>query len=175
MSPRRCLLLCAPLALVACGGSGTVPAPFVHTPQPIVEIVSDLSVPADIDSMRVELDVLPGVDVWSTETELGPGTTSLPARFTPGATSWPDAMTVRVIAWRGATARVIAEAPFVMPKSGDDVTIRVSLDRACVGFVAETSPNAYASTCGDGATCRAGACVALSTAGDAGLDAEGGP
>lgn len=153
--------------LTSCRSADDIGPVLPATPNPELDIAlsTDLAVPQEIDSIRIERSV-PGVSTRSISTEehqLGPTDLELPAilRFQEYTQPASDrSVGVRVIAWKGTTPLVLAEAQFTFPDVGT-VVVPLVLEAACAGRVKTLDDASLASSCPDSQTCRDGQCESI--------------
>ncbi len=118
---------------------------------------SDLSVPADLDQLRVMVTAPSGV-MADTTTDL-PGTWPQTLVIRPGSTAAGEAIQIRVFGLRAGTERVRRVVSNVRFSSGTNQVVRVELTRSCLDVMC-ASPDA---------DCNAGMCIGEMS--DAGVDA----
>jgi len=163
-------LLCAASILVVACGHHVSPDDYGPTDQISrldIELTSDLVLPKDADSIRVDVA---GFDVrgWFPAVfELGPAGLQLPRIIVGEAISFaagqigkpPDhTLDVTVTAWKGASPLTVARAIASIPYQPGYRVLRVSLSWLCAGTASEVAPGDVASTCPTGQSCRAGVC-----------------
>ncbi len=134
--------------------------------QPIfaLELTTDLSIPSDIDSLRIEFIDPQSFDaqLFAKDDELGDAGLLLRARFwapVPSDTTETQ-MTYRVKAWKGSKLEIFAEGIVTLPTRDSFVVVQ-PLERSCYGWVAASDAGEPGSSCPSGQVCRAGACVSI--------------
>jgi hypothetical protein len=162
--------LCAASILVLACGRGR-PPPDAYGADQIsqldVELTSDLVVPKDADSIRVDVVGLDVVGLFPKLFELGPAGVQLPRTITGEGIIFaaseigkpPDrTLDVTVTAWKGASPLTVARATASIPYQPGYRVLRISLSWLCAGMASEVAPGRVASTCPAGQSCRAGVC-----------------
>ncbi len=145
------------LLAVACAQKSPPPGELV------VVVTSDMSVPKDIDSVRVQ--VLSGSQTRTdTTVPIGAGGVLLPATLGILAGSDPSVpATIRVIGIGAHRALTLREATVTVPVNRTAM-LRMPIEWLCVGSAVDPtavdpSMDAVTSACPAGETCVAGACV----------------
>ena len=155
----------------------THPVQLVEGPELDIALSTDLAIPDDLDSIRIERSV-PDISTASFTTEeheLGPTGLELPTVLRFSGLSQPEfdrSVDVRVVAWKGATPVVFAEALFTMPDTGV-VVVPLVLEARCAGQVKTLADSSLASSCPDLQTCRAGHCESIDRRSES-IQADGG-
>jgi hypothetical protein len=141
------------VVVAACGSAKTVPAGAV-----IIAIDSDVSLPKDIDTVRLEvLQGGPGGTlIWGNNYSV-PMDQHLPATLAVQAGSDNNTIDVRVIGVHGSEVKVLREAVTTVP-TDRQVTLRMPVAWLCYGSAMQTAGGAVQSTCPSGQTCVAGEC-----------------
>lgn len=137
--------------LVACGSSQVVQAGAM-----IVAIDSDMSLPKDIDTIRLEVyqGGPGGTLVWGNDYGV-PGDTHLPATLAIQAGT-NNVVDIRVIGVHSSEVKVLREAVSTVP-TDRQVTLRMPVAWLCYGSATAVNGNIQ-STCPSGQTCVAGEC-----------------
>jgi hypothetical protein len=138
------------LALAALGCSGKKPQESGGGL--VVEVESDLSMPEDIDRIRVEATQL-GRTLLMEDHAVGPGQLLIPTQFRVGPTGNAMPVTIRGIAYKSGQARIERSAVTPVP-AGHLGKLRLPLNYLCDG----TANADGTSTCGAGLTCQLGSC-----------------
>jgi hypothetical protein len=134
--------------------------------QLIISVDSDMSLPQDVDTVRVE--VIAGAETQprlAGDYPIGQeeGEILLPATLTVLAGSDPALpVTVRVIGKKGLTARTLREITTTVP-TDRTAWMRMPIQWLCDGSAQAGTNGSITSTCGSGYTCAAGSCVAAQT------------
>jgi len=164
--------------LTSCqSNNDTYPVQLTEDPELDVALSTDLAIPQDIDSVRIERSV-PDISTRSISTEeheLGPTDLELPTvlRFTGLSQPALDrSVGIRVVAWKGVTPVVFAEAQFTIPNAGA-VVVPLVLEARCAGQVQVLADASLASSCPDLETCRAGQCESIDRRSES-IQADGG-
>jgi hypothetical protein len=119
----------------------------------VVVVESDLSLPKDIDRIRVEVSQS-GKMLFSAERKVGAGELLIPAEFRVDATGNDKPVLVRGLAFLGDKARIERSAITPIPNS------RLVMLRLPLGFLCDGTANSDGgSTCGDEQTCKLGECT----------------
>jgi hypothetical protein len=160
-------LCAASIVVLACGR----PSPDAYGADQIsqldVELTSDLTVPKDADSIRVDVIGVEVVGLWPRLFELGPAGLQLPATIAGEGIIFPAdqigkppdrTLDVTVTAWKGASPLTVARAIASIPYQPGYRVLRLSLSWLCAGTATEVAPGRVASTCPTGQSCRAGVC-----------------
>ena len=153
------------------------PVQVVVSPELDVALSTDLAVPQDIDSIRVER-IEAGVSprpISTEEHELGPTDLELPTVVRFWGLEQPElhpSVRIRVVAWKGVTPVVFAEALFTMPAVGA-VIVPLLLEARCQGKVKTLADSSLASSCPDLQTCRVGLCASIDRRSES-IQADGG-
>ena len=142
----------------ACGRKQRVPG------QLIVAIDTDMALPTQIDT--IELDVIiQGTTVVQNPLPVGPGADNQPIPATLTLVAGPDPtlpVTIRVLGIKNGIARTLRQVITTVP-ADRIATLRMPVQWLCDGsaqaIVQPDGSVAYQSTCGAGATCKAGECV----------------
>ena len=168
--PARALLAAAvsfPLVfLTSCQSTDDVTAvQVVEGPELDIGLSTDLAIPQDIDSIRIERTVheISARAISTEEHELGPTDLQLPTMLRFSGLSQPQgyhSVGVRVVAWKGATPVVFAEGVFTMPDAGVAL-VSLLLEARCAGQVKMLADSSLTSSCPDFQTCRAGRCESI--------------
>jgi hypothetical protein len=127
--------------------------------QLVVAFETDMTVPDDIDMIRVQV-LLQGVVRHDVEYAVGPAPDKnpLPATLAIVAGSDPSIpVTVRVIGFQGTTARVLRKAVTTVP-TDRIALLQMPVQWLCWGDVDETGLDTFGDGCGE-QTCVAGKCV----------------
>ena len=148
MLPRS---LCAASILVLACGRGR-PPPDAYGADQIsqldVELTSDLVVPKDADSIRVDVVGLDVVGLFPKLFELGPAGVQLPRTITGEGIIFaaseigkpPDrTLDVTVTAWKGASPLTVARATASIPYQPGYRVLRISLSWLCAGTASEVA------------------------------------
>jgi hypothetical protein len=166
------------LMLTSCqSNNDTYPVQLVESPELDVALSTDLAIPQDIDSIRIERSA-PDISTRSISTEeheLGPTDLELPTVLRFSGLEQPQldrSVGIRVVAWKGATPVVFAQALFTMPAAGA-VVVPLMLEARCEGQVKMLADSSLASSCPDLQTCRAGQCASIDRSSES-LQADGG-
>ncbi|MEO8905823.1 MAG: hypothetical protein ABI488_25045 [Polyangiaceae bacterium] len=166
------------LVLASCqANNDTHPVSVVEGPELDIALSTDLAIPQDIDSIRIERSV-PDISTRSISTEeheLGPTDLELPTVLRFSGLEQPEldrSVGIRVIAWKGVTPVVFAEALFTMPAAGAAV-VPLVLEARCQGQVKVLADSSLASSCPDLQTCRAGRCASIDRSSET-IEADGG-
>jgi hypothetical protein len=161
------LLSLLPIAIVV----SVVVSCVDHLPPPgevIVEVSSDMAIPKDIDTVRVQI-LSNGTSYNDQAYMVGPDFLHVPATIgiLPGADPTTTAI-VRVTAMRGGQAVVLREATTEIP-SDHVALLRMPLEFLCEGSATDTPQSGLPidptldpiteATCGQGETCVQGTCV----------------
>ena len=152
-------------SLVGCQAQDTHPVQVVEGPELDIALSTDLSTPADIDSIRIERWVpsIPSTPLSTEEHELGPTGLTLPTVLYWSGLSQPAfdrTVDIRVVAWRGTHPSVFAEALFTMPDAGS-MLVPLVLEARCIGQVQVLADSSFASSCPALQTCRGGSCESI--------------
>jgi hypothetical protein len=165
---RRLAVLIGALTASSCGSSespGTEHVVRLSNPSLSIELTSDLLAPKDVDSVRVVTTWPTGPGTTTFESELGPSL-PLPARLsTVYSSSGDETVRVEVTAWKGATPFTVVRAFARAPVTGS-AAVRLSISWLCAATATEVAPGQIASTCPEGQSCRAGACVSDDRSGE---------
>ena len=155
------VLLAGVTGLAACGGSNATEATAVQVqeaPMAVLSLTTDLTVPQEIDSIRIELvdPDIPSLNRWYQNDELGPNGLSLPVRVAlQSAYNVNDSqIRYRVKVWQGTSAVLFADAVVALPASGR-LLVDQPLERTCYGQTVMDAAGGVRSSCPDGQACRA--------------------
>ncbi len=123
----------------------------------MVSIQTDLSIPKDVTAVRVEILSF-GALKFEQDYQVGPSGVRIPASLGVLAADDPDdPVTIRVIALKGATARILRQVTTAIPK--DRVALlRMPVHWLCDDTVDTLGFNQYQNKCGDGQSCHLGRC-----------------
>ena len=164
--------------LTSCqSNNDTYPVQLTEEPELDVALSTDLAIPRDIDSVRIDRS-LPDISTRSISTEeheLGPTGLELPTvlRFTGLSQPALDrSVAIRVVAWKGVTPVVFVEAQFTIPDKGA-VVVPLVLEARCAGQVKMLADASLVSSCPDLQTCRAGQCESIDRRSES-IQADGG-
>jgi hypothetical protein len=150
--------------LMSCQSNREYPVDVSVAPELDIALSTDLAIPGDIDSIRIERSVaeISTAQFTAEEHELGPTGLELPTvlRFLDSQPELDRSVDVRVVAWKGATPVVFAEALFTMPDAGV-VLVPLVLEAQCKGQVKTLADSSLASSCPDLQTCRDGHCASI--------------
>jgi hypothetical protein len=160
-----CALPLAPLAGCQSRESDTYAVQVVPGPELDVALSTDLLVPRDIDSIRIErsLPELSAGSISTEERQLGPSDLELPTILHFSELMQPVAyrsVGIRVTTWKGGTPVVFTEAVFKMPDAGA-LVVPLVLEASCKGQLKMLADASFASTCPDQQTCREGRCESI--------------
>ncbi len=127
--------------------------------QLMLTLQTDMSIPKDIDSVRIEVRSY-GMLQFASDFDLGPGGLKLPATLGVVAGKDPSApVNIRVVAYQNKVARVLREVITTVP-SDRVATLPVPLHWLCADARSvKTDPKGeVVSACPDEQTCVAGSC-----------------
>lgn len=127
--------------------------------QLMVALQTDMTLPKDVDSVRVEVLSFGSVQFANTY-QVGQGALLIPATLALIAGEDPARpVTIRVIALQQGKARMLREVVTTVP-ADRIASLRVPIQWLCDGSAVETSPGQYGSSCPEGQTCIGGRCAA---------------
>jgi hypothetical protein len=164
--PLVVAVLCVAIAyLTSCQSNDSHRVQLVQGPELDVALSTDLAIPADLDSIRIErwLPEISTRSISTEEHELGPTGLELPAILYFSGLSQPAfdrSVGIRVIAWKGGTPVVFAEALFTMADAGAAV-VPLVLEASCKGQLKMLADASLVSSCPSLQTCRAGQCESI--------------
>lgn len=128
----------------------------------MVAVATDMSVPDDIDTMRIEVTTN-GVTRHSIDYQIGAGNLLLPGTLALVAGEQTDPVTIRVAGQRERGWQTLRTAVTDLPRDSRIATLHMPIQWLCTGddsvdpdSVNDDDPE---SSCDDGDTCIAGACV----------------
>lgn len=163
LSAAVCSVLC--LLLTSCQPNETHPVDVVEGPELDIALSTDMAIPAEIDSIRIERRLPSSSDapLSTEERELGPTGLELPtvlywSELLPPAID--RTVDVRVVAWKGTRPVVFAEALFTTPETGV-MAVPLVLESGCSGQVKVLADSSFASSCPELQTCRDGNCESI--------------
>lgn len=145
--------------LIACSREQKVPG------QLVVAIDTDVALPDQIDTIELQVTV-DGTTLLDYPMPVGTGPDAQPIPATLTIVSGPDPsvpVTVRVLGSKVGTVRTLREVTTTIP-TDRIATLRMPVQWLCDGTAVQGTEAdggvGYQSTCGPGATCEAGQCVA---------------
>jgi len=153
---NACLAVAVSLPVLGCS-SGSPPGELV------VEVVTDMSLPKDIDAVRVQILGTNGVTYNDQTYTVGPSGLHIPATIGVLAGSPTDTALVRVTAIHGGTALILREATSEVP-ANRQALLRLPLEFLCTGSAIDTSmlgspsSDTIADSCPTGQSCVLGTC-----------------
>jgi hypothetical protein len=149
-------------AAVACSQDAN-PSPG----QLVVVLDTDVALPDQIDTIELIVSV-PGTTLLDTPLMVGSGTDAQPIPATLTLVAGPDPTvpaTIQVIGLKNGVARTLRQVVTTVP-TDHSAMLRMPVQWLCDGTANPVADGdggvAYQSTCGPGATCQAGSCVAAS-------------
>ncbi len=147
--------LVLPMVVLGCKATGSSDSTATGALEVVLE--SDLSIPKDIDHVRLQV-AQRGETLLAVDRDVGPGELLLPATFEVAATGHTDPVTLQGIAYKGGQPRVERDAvtPFPTDHVGE---LRLALNYLCVGTAESDADGGVSSTCPDGLTCVQGSCM----------------
>jgi hypothetical protein len=153
------------VSLTSCQANDTYPVDAVEGPELDIALSTDLAIPAEIDSIRIERWVtgISSAPLSTEEHELGPTGLELPTLLYWSGFSQPAfdrTVDVRVVAWKGTQPVVFAEALFMMPDAGV-LVVPLVLETQCSGQVKVLADSSFTSSCPDLQTCRNAHCASI--------------
>lgn len=149
---RPFLLLTALVAGLGCSDTETVPG------QLVVSIETDVALPKQVDTVRVEVLVRGALQFGNTY-DLGQTGILIPATLTLLAGDDPSTpVTVRLLGNKGSKTRTLRETVTTVPK-GRAASLRMPIQWLCDESARATDDGLIETTCDPGYTCSAGRCV----------------
>jgi hypothetical protein len=135
----------------------------------LIDVESELSVPREIDHIRIDALQSDGVLLLHEEHDLGEGSWSLPAEIllNPAGNALP--VTVRAVASKNGEVRIERSAVTQIPLTYLG-RLHLPLDYLCTDAVTATGD----STCGSGRTCDQGTCIDIQIPPSKNVDADAG-
>ena len=152
------------LAAVAAVGTSACGRKQRDPGQLIIAIDTDMALPTQIDTIELQV-IIQGTTVFDNPMPVGPGGDNQPIPATLTLVAGPDPtlpVTIRVLGQKNSITRTLRQVVTTVP--ADRVaTLRMPVQWLCDGsaqaVVQQDGTVAYESTCGAGATCKAGECV----------------
>ena len=131
--------------------------------QVMLAVQTDLSLPKDVDKVRIEV-ASNGKVHFQRDYEVGPEGLRIPATLGIIAGKDPSVpVTVRVIARKSGELRVLREAITTIP-TDRVATLRVPITWLCDEMVVDDGNGGAKSACAEGETCVSGSCVTATVA-----------
>jgi hypothetical protein len=151
-SSKRYVLLTALIACLACSDKETTPG------QLIVSIQSDVALPKQVDTVRLEV-LVRGALQFGNDFSVGQSANLIPATLTLLAGNDPSTpVTIRVLGKKGAKTRTLRETVTTVPEDRI-ASLRMPIQWLCDDSARPTDEGDVETTCDRGYTCSAGRCV----------------
>jgi hypothetical protein len=147
-----CAISAVIVAALGCSGQHVTPG------QLILSIESDMALPDQIDTIRIEV-LVRGALYFGNDYEVGENALLMPATLTLVAGDGPPTpVLVRVIGKKGTRTRTLRETTTTVPE-GRVAFLPMPVQWLCDDAVMPGAQGDVVSTCGDGYTCSGGRCV----------------